>query len=58
MPLLDTSPTVGLTEQIALAIEGLISEPSVSVPIVYGTNPAETATADPLELPDGSTPGS
>lgn len=32
---------------------GQISEPSVSVPMDIGEKPAETATADPDEDPDG-----
>jgi hypothetical protein len=36
-----------------LADEGQIMEPSVSVPTATGIRPAATATADPLEEPQG-----
>lgn len=53
MPCVDTSPTVGRMVYSAARPAGNISEPSVSVPMENGAYPAETATAEPEEEPDG-----
>lgn len=44
---------VGLMVYRAALPAGETREPSVSVPIESGAYPAETATADPVEDPDG-----
>ena len=46
-------PTAGLKPTTPLTDDGLMIEPSVSVPTATGDNPAETATAEPEEEPDG-----
>src|ERR1700682_2612241 len=48
-----TRPTAGLIPTPPLAEEGQMMEPSVSVPTATGVRPAATATADPLEEPQG-----
>src|SRR5258706_12677981 len=47
------SPGPGLRPTTPLADDGQTIEPSVSVPTATGTRPAATATADPLEEPQG-----
>src|SRR5258708_20830066 len=51
------SPTPGLMPTTPLADDGQTIEPSVSVPTATGTRPAATATADPLEEPQGERSG-
>src|SRR5665213_1210151 len=48
-----TRPTAGLMPTTPLADEGQMMDPSVSVPTATGVRPAATATADPLEEPQG-----
>ena len=58
MPLRLTSPSVGLMPTIPLIDDGQMIEPSVSVPTASGTRPVATATAEPLEDPQGLRAGS
>ena len=50
-PLVETRPTVGLIPTIPFNDAGQTIDPSVSVPIATGINPAATAEPDPDELP-------
>lgn len=52
-PSWDTSPMVGLIVYRAALAAGDTRDPSVSVPIESGAYPAETATADPVDDPQG-----
>jgi hypothetical protein len=53
MPRCGMRPIVGLIVYNAALLAGIIKEPSVSVPMAMGANPAETATALPDEDPPG-----
>jgi hypothetical protein len=53
IPSCDTTPIVGLMEYNAALLAGHTSDPFVSVPMANGANPAATATADPVDDPDG-----
>ena len=50
-PCLLTRPKVGRNPVTPLRVEGETIEPSVSVPMAKGTNPALTAEAEPAEDP-------
>src|SRR5215468_10797603 len=56
MPVLLTSPSVGLMPTMPHACAGLTIDPSVSVPTASGASPAATATAEPELEPDGLRP--
>src|SRR5262245_19777860 len=53
MPTWLTAPMVGLMPTTPLAAAGQTIEPSVSVPIASGASLAATATAEPLDEPQG-----
>lgn len=52
--LLDVSPVLGLIPTTPFILDGPMIEPPVSVPTVKAAKPRLAATADPLELPEGS----
>ena len=54
MPHLETLPYVGFRPVIPQSEAGCLMEPPVSVPVAAGTIPAETAEAEPPELPPGT----
>jgi hypothetical protein len=52
-PSVDIIPIVGLMVYTPARMEGMMREPSVSVPRAPGANPTATPTADPEEDPPG-----
>ena len=52
-PSSDTVPGVVLSVYRAARIAGLVRDPLKSAPIEIGAKPALTATAEPLDDPDG-----
>src|SRR6202012_4306477 len=52
-PAVETSPRLGFRPTMLLSIAGTRPEPAVSVPNERGTNPLDTATADPELDPPG-----
>ncbi len=57
MPVRLTRPSVGLIPTTPQLLDGLMIEPSVSVPIVSAARPAAIATPEPELEPDGFRPG-
>jgi hypothetical protein len=51
MPPPETMPIVGLIVYNAALVAGMFKDPSVSVPIDMGANPAATPTAEPDDDP-------
>ena len=58
IPSCDRLPMGGFNPQIPLASAQAMMENEVSVPTAMGTIPAETATPDPEDDPDGDRCGS
>src|SRR6202040_1215130 len=52
-PAVEISPRLGFSPTMLLSMAGTRPEPAVSVPNASGTNPADTATADPELDPPG-----
>src|SRR6202165_5366996 len=52
-PAVEISPRLGFSPTMLLSMAGTRPEPAVSVPSASGTNPADTATADPELDPPG-----
>jgi hypothetical protein len=56
-PVRGTRPWVGRNPKMPQYEAGTRTEPPVSVPMARGTNPPETAEAEPLDEPPGTRPG-
>jgi hypothetical protein len=56
IPSPDVAPTVSFSANKAARLAGVLSEPSVSVPMPNGLKPAEIPTATPVEDPPGLFP--
>jgi len=54
MPVRESNPILGRRPYTALKAAGQVTEPVVSDPKATGENPADTATAEPDEEPQGS----